>query len=163
MAIKTIAIAILLSLITLISNGQQVKNFRLNDLDNTSRSFAELKGEKITIIDFWATWCKPCNKAIPELNKIYDSYKDKGVQIIGINCDGPRSINKVAPLASALKIKYQVLTDIDSEVMKDLNINAFPTLIIINSQGKIVWIHEGFSSGDEKIIIKEIEKNLSKS
>lgn len=163
MTIKAFAITLLLSLIPLVSNGQQVKNFRLNDLDNTSRSFTELKGEKITIIDFWATWCKPCNKAIPELNKIYDSYKDKGVQIIGINCDGPRSINKVAPLASALQIKYHVLTDIDSEVMKDLNISAFPTLIIVNSQGRIVWIHEGFNSGDEKKIIEEIEKNLRKS
>jgi len=163
MIIKTFAITTLLTLITLISNGQQVKNFRLNDLDNTSRSFTELKGERLTIIDFWATWCKPCNKAIPELNKIYDSYKDKGVQIIGINCDGPRSINKVAPLASALQIKYHVLTDIDSEVMKDLNINAFPTLIIVNSQGKIVWLHEGFNSGDEKTIIEEIEKNLRES
>lgn len=160
---KLFAFALLFSLIPLVSDGQQVKNFRLNDLDNTSRSFTELKGEKITIIDFWATWCKPCTKAIPELNKIYDSYKDKGVQIIGINCDGPRSINKVAPLASALQIKYQVLTDIDSEVMKDLNINAFPTLIIVNSQGKIVWLHEGFNSGDEKIIIEEIDKNLRKS
>jgi thiol-disulfide isomerase/thioredoxin len=163
MAKKALAITILFTISMLIVNGQQVNNFRLNDLDNVSRSFTELKGEKITLIDFWATWCKPCNKAIPELNKIYDLYKDKGVQIIGINCDGPRSINKVAPLASALQIKYHVLTDINSEVMKNLNINSFPTLVIINSQGKIVWIHVGFSSGDEKTIIEEIEKNLRKS
>lgn len=157
---KAFSITILLTLSMLIANGQQVNNFILNDLDNIPRSFAELKGERITIIDFWATWCKPCTKAIPELNKIYNSYKDKGVQIIGINCDGPRSINKVAPLASALQIKYHVLTDINSDVMKNLNINTFPTLVIINTQGKIVWIHEGFSSGDEKKIIEEIEKNL---
>lgn len=144
-----------------IANAQTISNFQLKDLENTSRSFTELKGEKLTLIDFWATWCKPCNKAIPELNKIYDLYKEKGVQIIGINCDGPRSISKVAPLTKSLQIRYTVLTDINSEVMKNLNLSAFPTLIMVNAKGKIVWIHEGYAEGDNLRITAEIDKYLS--
>lgn len=140
--------------------AQTVQNFQLKNLENQTRSFADLKGEKLTLIDFWASWCKPCLKAIPELNKIYAEYKSKGVEIIGINCDGPRSMAKVAPLSQSLQIKYPVLLDINSEVMNNLGLQAFPTLLLVNSEGSIVWTHEGYVTGDAEIIISEIEKNL---
>ena len=143
-------------------SAQQVRNFTLNDLDNKQQSFNELKGEKLTILDFWATWCRPCNKAIPELNKIYNEYKNKGVNVIGINCDGPRSIAKVAPLVKTLQIEYPILIDMNIQLMSELNLSAYPTLVIVNSSGKIVWIHEGFVQGDEIVISDEIAKQLAK-
>jgi cytochrome c biogenesis protein CcmG, thiol:disulfide interchange protein DsbE len=141
-------------------NAQTVNNFHLKDISNAYHSFSELKGNNLILIDFWASWCRPCNEALPELNKIYKLYKAKGVQIIGINCDGPRSVSKVAPLIKSLQIAYPILMDINSEVMHNLNLNAFPTLIMVNGKDKIIWIHEGFVSGDTEIIIAEIEKNL---
>jgi thiol-disulfide isomerase/thioredoxin len=141
-------------------SAQNVKNFELKDIENNTRNYIELKGEKLTLIDFWATWCKPCNKAIPELNKIYGLFKTQGVEIIGINCDGPRSVSKVAPLSKSLKIQYPVLIDINSEIKTELNILAFPTLLIVDANDKVVWIHEGFVSGDTEIIIAEIEELL---
>lgn len=141
-------------------NAQIISDFKLKDLENNNKSFSELKGEKLTLIDFWATWCKPCLNAIPELNKIYDAYKDKGVSLIGINCDGPRSVAKVGPVSKSLQIKYPVLLDINSEIKTGLNLMAFPTLLIVNNAGKIVWIHEGYIKGDAEEIIKEIEKQL---
>jgi len=143
-------------------NAQQVRNFVLNDLQYKSRSFDELKGEKLTLIDFWATWCKPCNKAIPELNKLYSKFHSKGVNLIGINCDGPRSVAKVGPLSKSLQIEYPVLLDMNAELMNDLNLSAYPTLLMVNSSGKVIWIHEGYVPGDELVIQKEIEKQLSK-
>jgi thiol-disulfide isomerase/thioredoxin len=138
--------------------AQTVKDFSLKDIQNTSQSFENLKGEKLTVIDFWATWCKPCMKAIPELNILYKEFKEKGVSFISINCDGPRSIAKVGPVSKSLQIEYPVLLDIDSTVKTQLNLSAFPTLILVNSKGKIVWIHEGYVSGDEKEIKAQIEK-----
>lgn len=140
--------------------AQSVKDFELKDINNNTLNYNQLKGEKLTIIDFWATWCKPCNKAIPELNKIYELYKTQGVELIGINCDGPRSVSKVGPLSQTLNIKYPVLIDLNSEIKTGLNVLALPTLVIVNNSGKIVWIHEGYISGDELIIIAEIERQL---
>ncbi len=154
--LSAIIIPLVLSL-----NAQTVSNFRLKDITNTSRSFEELKGARLTVIDFWATWCKPCKKAIPELNKIYQTFKDRGVNVIGINCDGPRSVSKVTPMVNSLQISYSILLDINSEVMNKLNLSAFPTLILVNPDGKIVWIHEGFVEGDTRDIITQIEKHLS--
>ncbi len=143
------------------ANSQQVTDFTLNDLTNAAYSFSELKGEKLTLIDFWTTWCRPCMRAIPELNKFHETYQHRGVNVIGINCDGPRSVSKVLPLSRSLKIKYTVLLDINAEVMKSLHLSAFPTLVFVNPEGKIIWIHEGFISGDEELIKRQIEKHLS--
>lgn len=141
-------------------SAQKVRNFKLKDIENATKSYTDLKGSKLTVIDFWATWCKPCVKAIPELNTIYETFKNQGVAFVGINCDGPRSVSKVAPLSKSLQIKYPVLLDINSEIKSELNLSAFPSLIIVNDENKIVWVHEGFVSGDEKSIIEEIEKLL---
>ncbi|MDE5423221.1 TlpA family protein disulfide reductase [Ancylomarina sp. DW003] len=141
-------------------HAQQVHNFTFNDIQNTPRSFNELKGEKLTLIDFWTSRCKPCKKAVPSLNKVSEKYKNRGVRVIGINCDGPRSISKVGPLSKSLQIQYPILLDINSELMNDLNLSAFPTLILVNTKGKVIWFHEGFVTGDEEIIFDEIEKRL---
>ncbi len=140
----------------------QELNFSLRDLENRERTFAGLKGENLTIIDFWATWCRPCLRAIPELNAIYDHYRDRGVNVIGINCDGPRSASKVIPLSRSLQISYPVLRDMDASVMKRLNLSAFPTLVLAGSNGEILWIHEGFVAGDEEVIKEQIEKHLAR-
>jgi len=154
---------ILVSLISLFATclqAQKIADFRLQDSQNSMKSFLELKGEKLTVIDFWATWCKPCIKAIPELNIIYENYKEKGVAFISINCDGPRSIAKAIPMGNSLKINYPILLDINSDVKNQLNLSVFPTLIIINSEGKIVWVHEGYASNYKEEVIGELEKQL---
>ncbi len=156
----SILVIALLILLPGISTGQKI-NFTLPDLENRQRSFSELKGDRLTVIDFWATWCRPCLRAIPELNTIHDLYREKGVRVIGINCDGPRSASKVIPLSRSLQIKYTVLRDMDTDVMKNLNLSAFPTLVLAGSNGKILWVHEGFIPGDEETIKQQIEKYLA--
>jgi len=157
---KKIILFIIASGFSLVLNAQMVSNFAFKDLENTNRTYNDLKGEKLTLLDFWATWCKPCTKAIPELNKIHQEYGPKGVEIIGINCDGPRSISKVIPMSKSLNIQYPILLDINSDLKMELNIITFPTLVIVNSAGKIIWIHEGYVPGDEQLIRDQIEKLL---
>ena len=134
------------------NTAQQFTDFSLENTENELVSLEELKGENITIIDFWATWCKPCTKAMPKINDLYNVYKDEGLNVIGISCDGPRSIGKVDLLAKSLKLDYDILKDIDCEVMGENNFQAFPTLVILDGNNEIVYVHEGFVSGDEKEI-----------
>ena len=142
-------------------NGQQIRGFSLSNLENQTLSFEDIKGEKLTLFDFWTTWCKPCLKSIPEINKLYDEFKEKGVAFAGINCDGPRSMARVNPMAKTLGISYHVLLDPNMELMKELNLNSFPSMAIVNSKGKVVWFHEGFNEGDQEEIRNELNRQLS--
>lgn len=146
--------------LALLASAQEVENFFLEDTDNEEVTLEELQGETLTIIDFWATWCKPCKKAMPELNTLYEKYKDQGVNVIGISCDGPRSIGQVNMVAQSLGVDYPILKDIDCEVMSALQLQAFPTLLILNEKREIVWMHEGFVSGDEQLIEEELSSRL---
>ncbi len=141
-------------------HAQIIPAFELNNPKGISLNYEDLKGEKLTIIDFWATWCKPCLNAIPRLIELSEKYQDKGVKFIGISVDGPRSIAKVLPMVETLKISYPVLLDQDMNIANQLNIAAFPTLLFVGPNNKILQFHEGFSSGEEKEIEKEIQKYL---
>ena len=161
---KVITIEIIILLLVNISTsvaGQKISDFRLEDLNNQMQAYSKLKGEKLTIIDFWATWCKPCIQAIPKLNKIYTTYKDRGIEIIGINADGPRNTAKIKPFTKRYKMEYPVLLDPNSKIARMLNVAAYPTLYILNSENEIVYTHTGFRIGDEKIVEEEIIKLLN--
>jgi cytochrome c biogenesis protein CcmG/thiol:disulfide interchange protein DsbE len=144
----------------LLFSGQTVPDFKLKDANNNWTKFSEIKGNNLTVIDFWATWCSPCMKAIPKLNKIYDIYKENGVQFIGLNMDSPRNAAKIKPFINAHNIQYPVLKDPDGTVTSRLNITSIPVLLIVNKNGEIVFRHLGYRSGDEKIIEEKIKKLL---
>jgi len=138
----------------------KIADFRLNDLSGKSVRYAEVKGKKVTVLDFWATWCKPCTQAIPKLVQLQARYRDQGVQILGINVDGVRNLNKVRPMASSLEISYPVLLDVNSQVRADLKVTAMPTILLVNENDEIVVRQQGYRAGDEKILEEEIRKLL---
>jgi cytochrome c biogenesis protein CcmG, thiol:disulfide interchange protein DsbE len=141
--------------------SQSVK-FSLEDTQSNTRTYEELKGEKLTVVDFWATWCKPCLQSIPHLTSIQEEYKTKGVNFVGISVDGPRSVSKVGPLAKSLKINYPILLDFNNDLMRQYNVANVPSLAIIDSKNKIVYFHEGYNSGDEKKLKAKIEELLNR-
>lgn len=136
-------------------------DFKLRDIKNQWQKFDDVKGEKLTVIDFWATWCGPCKRALPKLSELSDKYLDSGVAFVGLNIDSPKNSAKVAPFVKANKIKYAVLVDPNGEFSSLLNINSIPTLLIINDKKEIVFRHTGYAPGDEKLIEKEIIKNAN--
>ena len=142
--------------------GQQLRNFYLDDINGETTAYNEIKGEKLTVIDFWASWCKPCLKAMPKLEALRQKYSTQGVVLISINADGPRSIAKVAPLVKSLGLNSSILIDLDREVMSDLDIYQLPTLLIVNDQNNIVYRHEGYVEGDEQEVERHIKVLLAK-
>lgn len=142
----------------LIKNNENVSNISLD------HPRCEIYAENIAIIDFWATWCKPCIRAIPKLVALYEAFSDKGVQIIGISVDSPRNVQKVKPFAKSLGITYPVLLDINSEVMTRLNVNLLPTLLLVNDQDEIVLIHQGYRQDFFRLFTKvELFQSADKS
>ena len=136
--------------------------FRLRDLDQQWIEFKDVKGEQLTVIDFWATWCQPCIRSIPLLNEISKEYSDRGVRFIGVSIDGPRNQSKIKPFVQSLGVTYPILRDVNSEMMSDLNVTAVPSMLVFSANGDQLYFHEGFRPGDEKIIRNHLEEFLSK-
>jgi thiol-disulfide isomerase/thioredoxin len=162
---------LLLVLLLLVFSGGQptapshsqdrVPNFELPDLDGRPTRLADVMGENLTLIDFWATWCGPCVKSIPSLVALSDSLAESGVSVVGVNVDSPRNVSKVAPYARSLGVSYPILLDTNSEIMAELNVQAMPTLLVIDDRRNIVYAHEGFRPGDETVVRAEVMHLLS--
>ena len=117
----------------------------------------------LPVIDFWASWCKPCLKAIPKLEALHQKYKEQGVALLSINVDGPRSIAKVRPLVKSLGISSTILMDTDKQIADDLDVYQIPTLLVVSDDNKIVYRHEGYAKGEEKEIEHVLVEHLSKN
>lgn len=157
--IMILAVGLLLHMGT--NTWAQEPDFRLRDIDNQWQEYPDLKGKNLTIIDFWATWCQPCIRSIPLLNEMAQEFEDKGVNFIGVSIDGPRNQSKIKPFLQSMGVEYPVIRDIDSELMSDLGVTAVPTLLIYDSNGDLIFFHEGFRPGDEDVIKNHIEEHLN--
>jgi len=140
--------------------GQTIYDFRLENTEGKTVSYFELKGKELTVIDFWATWCKPCVNSLPKIAGLASTYDPESVSFIGISIDSPRNLSKVRPFAETMGIMYPVLLDTEQQLMQELNITVIPTLVITNAENEVVFIHEGFAAGDEVLLKKEIDHFL---
>lgn len=139
----------------------RIYDFSLKNVDQETVSISDIRGENLTVIDFWATWCQPCVRSLPKLVELSREFEGDGVQFVGISIDSPRNISKIKPFASSMGITYPVLMDPSGELMGELNVTAVPTLLIVDKDLNIVYTHEGFSAGDELEIREIIEKYLA--
>jgi thiol-disulfide isomerase/thioredoxin len=117
----------------------------LVDLAGNTVESAQFKG-KVVIVDFWATWCGPCRKGIPELNKLYAAYKDKGVEIVGVSLDqqGP---GVVKPFVAQFKMNYPVLMGTQKIVNDFGGVTGIPTAFVISQDGKVYKKYVGLYPG----------------
>src|SRR5262245_59900575 len=90
----------------------------------------EIKG-KITVVDFWATWCQPCIAEIPNFNKIHEKWADKGVEMLGITVESG-SLEEIKPKVAEFGVKYPVLVGNDKVVEGFGGLIGFPTTFIVN-------------------------------
>ncbi len=127
----------------------------LVDLAGRPVESAQFKG-KVVIVDFWATWCGPCRKGIPELNKLYAAYKDKGVEIVGVSLDqqGP---SIVKPFVARYQMNYPVLMGTQKIVNDFGGVTGIPTAFVISQDGKIYKKYVGLYPGS---VYEQDIKNL---
>jgi peroxiredoxin len=138
--------------------GESLPDFSLKKMDGSAFKFSDHLGKKIILIDFWATWCKPCKKLLKKLNQIHLDYKDK-VEVITISTDDVSAFSKVESYIKGKRFSFIVLLDPDSSVSRILNPpQILPFTLIIDKKGDIVYTHTGYMPGYEKELIKEIEK-----
>ena len=117
-------------------NGSKAPDFTLSSVNGEDVSLSDYKG-KVVIVDFWATWCPPCRKGIPDLISLQNEYKDK-VKVIGISLDRENTKNSVPGFVDRMGINYPVVYFNDKVIIDFGGVNAIPTSFIIDQKGNIV-------------------------
>jgi thiol-disulfide isomerase/thioredoxin len=133
--------------------------FELVNVAGGKMKSADFKG-KVTVVDFWATWCQPCIAEIPNFNKLHEERDGKGVQMLAITVESG-SLEDIKPKVAEFKMKYPVLVGNDAVVEGFGGLIGFPTTFIVDKNWKIYKRYMGMSSNKKDQIAKDIDKLLA--
>lgn len=130
------------------------KTINTADLNNDGKPF---------IIDFFATWCKPCNRELKAIHEVYADWQDEtGVKLFAVSIDQAQNINKVKPMVDEYGWEYDVLLDPNGDFKRALGIQMIPYVLICDGQGNIVYKHNGYTDGAENEIIEKVRELIKK-
>ena len=138
--------------------GQPAPDFVLRTLDNANLRLSEHLGE-VVVLNFWATWCGPFRQEMPLLDELYNKYRRAGLVLLSINLDD--AADRAAEMASALKVTYPVLLDTRKEVSRAYAVGTMPVTVLIDREGVVRYVSEGYKPGYEKGYADELRKLLN--
>ena len=132
--------------------GEKIPQFTIKDEAGMAFTFQQLaKGKKYVLLDFWASWCAPCRKEIPNVKKQYELYKDKGFEVVSISID-----RNAGQWKKALEEEQLAWPNfLSNEVADQFKVKAVPTMYLVDPQGTI--IAENDNARGEKLAAKLVE------
>jgi peroxiredoxin/outer membrane lipoprotein-sorting protein len=136
--------------------GKDAPDFTLTSLDGKKVAMVEQQGS-VVVLDFWATWCGPCQESLPGLNKLYKDLNAKGLKVFAVDLEEPKE--KVQPVAAKLIPDLTVLLDENSDAAKLYGVGGIPQTVVVGRDGKVKNVFIG--SGNDANIRAAVEKALS--
>lgn len=121
-------------------------------------SLKEASG-KVVVLDFWGTFCGPCEKSFPKYQQMLDQF-GSDVTVIAVSEDEPEDKDKIPEFAAKTSVKFPLLWDKDKSVVKQYAPPTMPTSFIIDKNGVVRHVHVGYHDGDEAQIAEEIKALL---
>ena len=137
--------------------GSTAPDFTLRSLSGPNMRLQEQRGQ-VVLVNFWATWCGPCRKEMPHLNRIADKYKSSGLVMLGVNVDD--DVRNAADVAAKLGVRFPVLLDTDKKVSRLYDLNSMPSTLVIDRSGRVRYVHRGYQDGYEDLYDKQIRDLL---
>lgn len=123
-----------------VSIGEMAPDFVLVDMKGEKHQLSDYKGQGV-FLNFWGTWCKPCEEEFPYINNQYHQFKDQGVQVLAVNIsESELAVNK---FADRFNLDFPIVIDKDEQVRTAYKIDPLPATILIDKEGKVVKYHTG--------------------
>lgn len=128
-------------------------DFTLKSDSGANLKLSELRGE-VVLINFWASWCGPCRQEMPLLSELHDKYKDMGFTVLGVNVE--ENSAQARKLLRDMPVSFPVLYDNDSTVSKQYDVVAMPSTILVDRDGNMRYLHQGYKPGEETIYLDKV-------
>ncbi len=142
------------------SHLEQLPRFSSKDMEGKAITMEDLlKTPRVYVLDFWALWCRDCLQFMPHLQDLKKKYKES-LLIVSVNNDTTQKASEVRSYIKGKKYDFLVIMDSDFKVKNLLKIQFYPTLLVVNHTGKIVYRH--FGATKKAVLEKEIEELIQK-
>jgi len=156
-----VGVALLLALIATppARAGGKATNFTVRDINGKYVRLSDFS-KQLVVVNFWATWCKPCMVELKHLEKLYKKYKAKGFVVLAVSMDGSETQAKVKPFVRRYKLTFPVVVDSETRIVKLYNPKHAAPFSVYVKKGRVVKQREGFQVSDLPAIEKEIQDLL---
>ncbi len=134
----------------------------LRDMDGKPVAVDSLLAEGPVVLNFWATWCKPCRVEMPKLQEVHEDLMGWTVHFAAVSLDTRRNKNKVEKYIEKNEVTLPVYRDPEGSLAKKLKIMAIPTTILLDQDGGVAFRTRGYRPGDEILLKKEIQALIAK-
>jgi peroxiredoxin len=137
--------------------GSEAPDFALRSSLGENLRLSEYRGQ-VVMLNFWATWCGPCRQEMPLLEDIYGRYQPAGFSLLAINLD--EESEDALEMASSLGVSFPLLFDDEKTVSRLYDIRAMPMTVLIDKDGRVRHVHQGYRPGYESQYLDEVRSLL---
>jgi thiol-disulfide isomerase/thioredoxin len=130
-------------------------NFTLKSMSGKNLKLSEMAGN-VVLINFWASWCGPCREEMPLLNALHKKYAPLGFTVLGVNVE--EQLDGARGFLSNVPVDFPILLDNKNKVSKQYKVIAMPTTVVVDRDGNMRYLHEGYKPGDEKKYRQMVKK-----
>ena len=137
-------------------------DFELSTVDGRSERLSQHLGKEVVLLDFWATFCEPCLAGMPHLDALYRQHQKEGFVVLGIDIDGPDSVNQVRSTVAKLGVSFPILLDQETRVAGLYNPKvSAPYSVLIGRDGRILKKQEGYTTGSAALLDRDVTDALA--
>jgi thiol-disulfide isomerase/thioredoxin len=159
LALASLALALVAGTAHALEEGDRAPDFQARSVSGDAQVVLHEMRGKVVLVDFWASWCAPCNAAMPQLEKLSKEFPADQFVVLGVNVD--KKLEDARRALERRPVTYANASDPTGMLPKRFGLDTMPTTYLIDQNGVVRLVHKGFRNGDMDEIREQIRKLLA--